>query len=98
MDGIQPLYEVFGTICGITGGGGFSVASWGVVPFELSLTSFVAVSIAKMRLMGLWEMLLRAALAKNGRGMKMGVILMALVDALVDAPAVPVGNLTAASL
>ncbi len=50
----------------------FSVASQGAVLFELSLKSFVAVLIARIRSMGLWEMLSGAALAKNGRGMKRG--------------------------
>jgi hypothetical protein len=53
-------------------GVGFSVALQGAVPFELSLKSFVAILIARMRLMGSWEMLLRAALAKNGRGIRGG--------------------------
>jgi hypothetical protein len=49
-----------------------------------------------MRSMGLWEMLLRAALAKNGRWIKRGAILIALVDVLVDAHAALVGDLAAA--
>ncbi len=51
--------------------------------FELLLKSFVVVLIARMRMMGLWEMLSRAAKARKGRGIKTGVILMALVDAAV---------------
>jgi hypothetical protein len=54
---------------------------WEAGPFKLLLKSFVAVLIVRMRLMGSWEMLSRAAKARKGRGIKMGVILMVLVDA-----------------
>ncbi len=54
---------------------------WEAGPFELLVKSFVAVLIAGMRSMGLWEMLSRAAKARKGRGIKTGVMLMTLVDA-----------------
>jgi hypothetical protein len=50
------------------------------------IETFVAILIARIRLMGSWEMLLRAAQAKNGRGVKRGVILMALANVVWCTP------------
>jgi hypothetical protein len=68
-----------------------SVASWmgevvfpweGGVLFKFSLKSFVVVFISRIRSMGSWERFSRAVKARKGRGMKTGVILMALVNFL----------------
>jgi hypothetical protein len=50
----------------------FSAALWEAGPFEPSLKSFVAVLIVRIKSMGSWKMLLRAAKARKGEGNKDG--------------------------
>ncbi len=96
MDGIQPLYEEFGTVCGITDwGGGFSC-----IPGGGSIQTFIEIFRSRFdsqdKINGIVGNALKDCAGQEWEGDEEGGMLMALVDALIDAHAVPVGDLAAA--